>query len=88
VLVVPICVKPEKKSTRLTVAGDTALAVAETVVAAPTVTVEPVAGTVNATLGPVIFTFTIAEVVLAPVESVTLAVNAVIPATVGIHGIV
>jgi hypothetical protein len=65
------------------VAGATALAVAETVVAVPRATVEPATGAVNATLGAVILTFTITEVALAPLESVTFAVNAVTPAAVG-----
>jgi hypothetical protein len=42
-------------------------------------------GAVSATLGTVTVTFTLADVTVVPLESVTRAVSAVTPATVGVH---
>jgi hypothetical protein len=82
-LIVPTSVAPAKNSTLLTVAGETATAVADRVVDVPTTNEAPATGAVIATDGAVILTFTITEVALAPLESVTLAVSAVTPAAVG-----
>jgi hypothetical protein len=74
-----------KKSTRETVAGVVAKAVAVRVTPEPMTRVEPAVGTVSAMVGAVTFTFTTAEVTLVPFESVTREVNAKTPAVDGDH---
>ena len=83
----PIVVVPARKSTRLTVAPLTALAVAVTAVAAPMLTVAPAVGLVSETVGATALevTLTIAEVALAPFESTTLAVSDTLPVPEGVH---
>ena len=81
---VPRNAAPAKKSTLETVPL-AALAVALRGTWVPSVTVVPAVGVVRATLGPVTETLTMLEVAEAPVESVTLAVSAVMPAAVGVQ---
>ncbi len=76
-------VLPEKKSTLLTDAGATGVAVAARVRGEPKVALVPVDGDVSATDGAVTFTLTMLEVAVAPLESVTRAVIAKIPDAVG-----
>ena len=78
---------PAKKSTRVTVAGATAIAVAARATGTPIVTVAPAPGAVRATLGAVTetLTFTTVEVTTVPSVSVTLAVNALIPVALGVQ---
>lgn len=85
---VPSSVAPAKKSTLSTVAGVTASG------AAVNVTVEPIGAGVpgarlvtNETLGAVTFTFTTAEVAVAPFVSVARAVSAMMPEVVGVQEI-
>jgi hypothetical protein len=78
-------VVPARKSTRVTLAAPTALAVAVMVVGAEISTLVLGVGEVIATLGAVTVTFTLDEVTTVPFESVTLAVRAVMPATVGVQ---
>ena len=82
---VPTSVAPAKKSTFVTVAGATELAVAVRATATPKVTPAPDVGAVSATLGTVTVTFTLADVTVVPLESVTRAVSAVTPEAVGVH---
>ena len=81
----PTSVVPTKKSTFVTVAGVTAVAFAVTKKAAPKVTPAVEVGAESATVGAVTMTFAIADVTVVPFESVTRAVSAVTPATVGVH---
>jgi hypothetical protein len=63
-----------------------AVAVAETVTAEPTVTIAPLDGAVTVAVGDrpaATVTFTTEEVIAAPLESVTRAVNATLPAAFG-----
>ena len=77
-------VAPAKKSTLATVPeGATGVAVIATTV--PAVTVDPAVGAVIETEGAVTNTLTMLDVALTPLESVTLAVRAVIPAVVGVQ---
>ena len=82
---VPTSVAPAKKSTFVTVAEPTALAVAVSATGDPRVAPEPAVGAVSATLGAVTLTFAITDVIDTPFESVTRAVSAVIPAAVGVQ---
>jgi hypothetical protein len=74
-----------KKSTRETVAGVAAKAVAVRFTAEPMTRVEPAVGTVSEMVGAVTFTFTVVEVTLVPLESVARAVRAKTPDAEGDH---
>ena len=78
-------VVPEKNSTLLTVAGATGVAVAVRVALVPNTMAVPAVGAVRETEGPVTLTLTAVEVAVAPLESVTRAVNAVTPAADGVQ---
>ena len=85
VLTVFTRVVPAKNSTLASVAAPTELAVAVSVTGVFTVTVDPAVGAVSATLGAVTLTLTIVDVTTVPLESVTLAVSAVIPEADGVQ---
>ena len=83
-LTVPTSVAPAKKST-LEIVPLAAVATALRETADPSVAPEPPAGAVSATVGAVTLTLTVEEVTIVPLESVTLAVSAVIPEAVGVQ---
>ena len=84
---VPITVLPTRKSTRLTVAPDEAVAVAVSVGVVPRAMLAPLAWLVIATVGSEGDTVTLTAVdVTAPVlESVTRAVSETAPVVVGVQ---
>ena len=85
----PIVVVPTRKSTRATVADPAAVAVAVINGVVPRGTAAPFVGDVmvalRAPLAPATVTSTAADVVVAPDESVTLAVSDATPLAVGVH---
>ena len=83
-LTVPTSVAPAKKST-LEIVPVAAVATALRETADPSVTPEPPAGAVSATVGAVTLTLTVEEVMVVPLESVTLAVSAVMPEADGVQ---
>ena len=79
---------PTRNWTCATVAPAPGAAVAERVTLLPTVTTEPINGAVSDIVGAAAattFTLTVDEVTAVPLESVTRAVSAEIPAAVGVH---
>ena len=85
-LTVPTSVVPTKKSTLATVVPTlAAVAVRGIGVTIGRVKIVPAVGAVRVTVGAVTMTFTIADVTAVPLESVTRAVSAVMPAAVGVQ---
>ena len=84
-LTVPTSVVPAKKSTLATVVLKLAVAVRGIGVTIGRVKIVPAVGAVRVTVGAVTMTFTIADVTAVPLESVTRAVSAVMPAAVGVQ---
>ena len=82
---VPTSVAPAKKSTLVTVAVPTALALATSAVAVPSVTDVPATGLVSVTVGAVTLTLTTDDVTWVLLESVTRAVSAVMPDAAGVQ---
>jgi hypothetical protein len=84
-LEVPRRVVPAKKSTLVTVAGATGVAVAVRDVETPRVTTAPESGFERATVGALLVTVTLTmpEVATTPLESVTRAVSAAAPVALG-----
>ena len=83
----PTVVVPARKSTRATVAVPTAAALAVISVAAPSATLAPATGAVNATVGTPAATVTLTadDVIVVPLDSVTRAVNETVPVAVGVQ---
>ena len=84
----PTTVVPERKSTRVTVVPLLAAAVALNVAAVPSVSDAPLVGAVRETVGTpaaATVTLTAEDVMAVPLESVTRAVSAKLPAEEGIH---
>jgi hypothetical protein len=85
VVSVPMTAEPAKKSTFEIPVPPECEPVAESVIAVPTLAVDPAAGAVSETVGPATVTLTTDDVAVVPFESVARAVSAVTPAVVGVQ---